>query len=155
MTSQIDELVQTVRRIASDLRPPLLDDFGLMAALEWQARAWEKQTGILCNLTLPPEEVMLNREQRTAVFRVFQESLTNVARHSQATQVNVSAHKEGGQLVLKVQDNGLGITSEALLPGKSLGLLGMRERMREVSGDFDIQGVAGEGTTVTIRLALT
>ena len=154
MRAQIDDLVQMVRRIASDLRPPLLDDFGLLAALEWQAREWEKRTGVACLLNRPSDEIKLDRDCRTAVFRVFQESLTNVARHAQATKVMVDVKDDGTQLVLTVRDNGRGIAAEALRPGKSLGLLGMRERMREVSGDLEIEGTPGSGTCVTVRVPI-
>ena len=154
MRSQIDHLVQTVRRIASDLRPPLLDDFGLIAALKWQAGEWEKRTGIMCQLNLPEQEVQLDAERRTAVFRVFQESLTNVARHAQATQVVTSVSEDAEQFTLIVRDNGRGIDAEALRPGKSLGLLGIRERMRDVSGNVEISGTPGQGTTVVIRVPI-
>ena len=154
MSDQVDKLVQMVRRVASDLRPPLLDDFGLVAALEWQAQEWEKQTGIQCDLTLLSQEVALDRERRTAVFRVFQESLTNIARHAHATQVDVNLQSDDKLLLLVIHDNGNGIAAETLRLGKSLGLMGMHERMREVNGELEIQGVPGEGTTVTIRLAL-
>jgi len=151
---QADELVQIVRRIASDLRPPILDDFGLAAALEWQAREWEQRTGITCLVELPPDEVKLDRDQRTAVFRVFQESLTNIARHAQAATVTVTLTLDEGQAVLMVRDDGRGISSEALRPGKSLGLMGMRERLREVAGDLTITGSPGHGTIVTICVPL-
>lgn len=157
--NQADELVQAVRRVSSDLRPPVLDDFGLGAALEWQVHEWEKRTGITCLVDLPDQEAQLDRDRRTAMFRVFQESLTNIARHAHASTVTVklAAESEGGksQMVLTVQDDGVGIPEEALQPGKSLGLLGMRERMREVQGEADIAGLPGQGTTVTIRAPLS
>ena len=154
MRDQIDELVQTVRRVASDLRPPLLDDFGLVAALKWQVEEWERRTGIACQLDLALNEAKLDRERRTAVFRVFQESLTNVARHAQATQVVMTIREDHGQLVLTIHDNGRGIDAEALRPGKSLGLLGIRERMREVGGDVEISGAPNQGTMVMVRVPL-
>ena len=154
MNTQIDELVQAVRRIASDLRPSILDHFGLAAALKWQAEEWERNTGISCMLDIIDPDVKLNLERRTAMFRVFQESLTNIARHAEADQVNVLLYPDHDEVVLKVSDDGHGISPEALLPGKSLGLLGMRERIREVAGDLDISGQPGQGTTVTIRVPL-
>jgi signal transduction histidine kinase len=151
MASQIDELVSAVRRIASDLRPPMLDDLGLLPALEWQAQEFEKRTDIPCNFNLPQREPHLNQEQRTAIFRAFQEALTNVARHADAKRVVVAVTLKGREFVLSVTDDGVGIRPDALRTGKSLGLAGMRERMREVSGDAEVLSTPGRGTTVIIR----
>ena len=130
-----------------------LDDLGLVAALEWQTRAWEHETNITFELVLPVEDIAVHPERSTAIFRVFQESLTNIARHAEATQVDVTLEADGGHLLLTIHDNGQGIDPEVLRPGKSLGLLGMRERIREVSGELDIVGGPGAGTTV-IRVPL-
>jgi PAS domain S-box-containing protein len=153
--NQIDELVQTSRRISYDLRPSMLDDFGLFAAIEWQAHDWERRTGILCKLDLDDEEVGLNSASRTAVFRAFQESLTNIARHAQATQVHVSAQVSGQHMLLSVRDNGCGISMDRARNGKSMGLLGMRERIREVAGDVEISSKPGEGTIVALRVPIS
>jgi PAS domain S-box-containing protein len=154
--AQIDALVQSVRRISYDLRPSMLDDFGLLAAMEWQAHEWQRRTGIACRLVFDQDmQVDLNSRSRTAVFRVFQESLTNIARHSQASEVVVSAELAAGHLVLTVKDNGRGISEEALHSVRSLGLVGMRERIREVDGELDIaSAAAGGGVTVTLRVPL-
>lgn len=150
---QIDVLVQSVRRISYDLRPSMLDDFGLLATMEWQAMEWRQRTGIPCTLDLPRDaDTRLNDKVRTAVFRVFQESLTNIARHANATQVNVSAMLNGDQLIVTVQDNGRGIRPDALQDSASLGLMSMRERMREVGGDVTFNSEAGKGTTVILRV---
>ena len=154
MREQLDNLVHMVRRIASDLRPPLLDDFGLFAAVDWEAQEWSKRTGIEADVTVPEDEMHIEDHRRTAVFRVFQESLTNVARHSQASSVTISIRIDDGVLILTVGDNGVGIPAEKLRPGKSLGLLGMRERIREAGGDLTIAGAADQGTTVTVTLKL-
>lgn len=151
---QIDDLVNMVRRIASDLRPPLLDDFGLIAALEWQAKDWSQRTGTPCQVIVPDYDVMVERDSRTAVYRVFQEALTNIARHANAEQVTVTVALTHEQFVLTIHDDGCGISAEALRPGKSLGLLGMRERIREVAGSLEIIGEPDQGTTITIRLPL-
>jgi len=154
MRAQIDALVQTVRRISYDLRPSMLDDFGLLAAMEWQAHEWQRRTGIQCRLAIGPDmQVDLSDRCRTAVFRAFQESLTNVARHSQATEVNVSV-QVSDELILTVQDNGKGINQEKMKGSKSMGLVGMRERMREVGGDVEIASIAGKGVSVTLRVPL-
>lgn len=155
MRAQIDNLVKNVRRIASDLRPSVLDDFGLVAAMEWQAQEWSQRTGIPCRLdaSLVPEALNLDSEQRTALFRVFQESLTNVARHAHATTVSATLLLEEQQLMLTVQDNGRGL-DPAAMQGKSLGLLGMRERVRDVGGTFEIINSPGRGVTVCVRVPL-
>jgi PAS domain S-box-containing protein len=156
MRTQADGVVKMVRRIASDLRPSVLDDFGLAAAMEWQAQEWSQRTGIACRLdsSLMPESVALDTEQRTAVFRVFQESLTNVARHAHATTVMATLSVEADRLVLVVQDNGQGIDPSAAATHKSMGLLGMRERIREVGGNFEISSRLGQGVTVRVTVPL-
>jgi PAS domain S-box-containing protein len=156
LRNQIDVLVQSVRRISYDLRPSMLDDFGLLATMEWQAQEWQQRTGIACTLDLPRGvDAGLNDKVRTAVFRVFQESLTNVARHAQATEVRVSARLDNKQLTVTVQDNGRGFGAAALQNSTSLGLMGMRERMSDVGGSVEITSVAGQGATVVIRVPAT
>jgi signal transduction histidine kinase len=157
LTGLVDSTVQTVRRIASDLRPAILDELGLLPALEWQAQEFERRSGLTCNFqnSFPEDnELRLDKETTTAIFRVFQESLTNIARHAQASQIDASVQRDGQELVLQVHDNGLGIETVKLNNSKSLGLAGMRERMRQVAGQFDIRGEKGEGTTVLIRIPL-
>ncbi len=152
LAAMIDATVQTVRRIASDLRPAVLDDLGLIPALEWQAQEFQKRTGIPCRFSSFTDELELDRESSTAIFRVFQESLTNIARHAQATEVTAALERNERYLALQVRDNGRGINMNELNNLKSLGLIGMRERMRQVAGALDIQGAPGQGTTVLIRL---
>jgi signal transduction histidine kinase len=150
----IDATVQAVRRIATDLRPSLLDDFGLLAALEWQLKEFEQRMGITCHLVTQITEIELNRDCAIALFRVFQESLTNVARHAQATRVEVSVDEQADHLVLRVQDNGRGVSPNDLVNVKSLGLAGMRERVRSLAGELDIQGTPGQGTLVLVKIPL-
>lgn len=154
MHTQIDDLVKLVRRIASDLRPSILDDFGLSAAMEWQALEWSQRTGIPCRLdvSLMPEDFEIDADRRTALFRVFQESLTNVARHARATQVAVTLLQDGDQLMLTIQDNGQGIDPEKLKSGRSLGLMGMQERVREVGGEMEIITAPGKGATICVHV---
>jgi signal transduction histidine kinase len=131
----------------------MLDDFGLFATMEWQAQEWSERTGIPIQLDLPRgADMSLNDKTRTAVFRVFQESLTNIARHAHATRVDVATTVEDAFIALRVQDNGNGMRPEALQNSASLGLIGMRERMREVGGDVEISSELGKGTTVVIRV---
>jgi PAS domain S-box-containing protein len=155
MKSHIDEIVAIVRRIGSDLRPPVLDDYGLIPALEWHAREFERRTGLSCQLDLVEDKPSLSREKRTAVFRAFQEALTNVARHAQASQVNVAMVIDEGELVLVIEDNGIGISQETLASSRSLGLKGMEERLKEVGGRVEIEGRTGQGTVVEIRMPIS
>ena len=148
----VDETVQTVRAIATQLRPGLLDDLGLAAAIEWQAADFQKRSGILCAATLPEEDAPVSRDQATALFRIFQEILTNVARHAQASKVWVHLGEEHHAIVLEVEDDGVGISPALLKERRSLGLLGMRERAAAFGGAVEINGVPGQGTTVIVRL---
>jgi len=150
----VDKMIFTVRRIASDLRPKTLDDLGLTAALEGQAQEFEKRTGIRCIVVLPREQLALDSEHSTAIFRIFQESLTNVARHAQATRVNARLEIQENQLILVVQDNGRGFDEAQLSGRRSLGLVGMQERALLLNGEFKIEGVPGSGTKVTLRIPL-
>jgi signal transduction histidine kinase len=154
MTDLVDTTIQDVRRIATELRPGMLDDLGLVPAMEWQLQEFQKRSGIRCRFTSSLEEVALNAEETTVLFRILQETLTNVARHASATRVEVSLDKEQGYVCLRVQDNGRGITASEVNGSKSFGLLGMRERVLLRSGDFDIQGTPDQGTTVVIKLPL-
>ena len=148
----VDETVQTVRAIATQLRPGILDDLGLAAAIEWQAKDFQKRSGILCALTLPGDDPHLSRDQATAIFRIFQEILTNVARHAQATKVWVHLGEEQDAIVLEVEDNGVGISPAQLAERRSLGLLGMRERAGAFGGAVEIVGSKGQGTTVIVQM---
>ncbi len=149
-----DEMIATLRRISSELRPRTLDDLGLPAALEWQAQEFEGRTGIRCRLALPPQPIALDPERSTAVFRIFQESLTNVVRHSHATRVDARLETNAEQLTFEVHDNGCGLDAEAAKIRKSLGLVGMQERALLLNGELRIEGVPGGGTTLTLRIPL-
>src|SRR5262249_31935607 len=150
----VDDMIVTLRRIASDLRPRTLDDLGLAAALEWQSQEFERRTGIPCHLVLPQEPLNLDPERSTAIFRIFQESLTNVTRHSQATIVEARLEIEGDQLIFQVHDNGKGFDPEEAKAKKSLGLIGMQERAHLLNGDVRIEGTPGSGTNMILRIPL-
>ena len=152
MTKLIDDTILTVRRISSQLRPAVLDDIGLSAAMEWQLREFEARTAILCKFDQDPGETQLDGDVATAAFRIFQEALTNVARHAAATRVEAGVRVEGDMLLLHVRDNGRGISDAEANDPKSLGLLGMRERARLVHGEVRIQGAPEQGTIVEVRL---
>ena len=154
MTQLIDKTIQTVKKISTELRPGLLDDLGLAAAIEWQAEEFQKRTGIQCKITIDPKDVTFDRDRNTAIYRIFQETLTNVARHAQATEVDVSLRQRDVQLELIVRDNGRGITEKELANPRSFGLIGIRERVKIFSGTNIIKGVPGKGTTVTVRMPI-
>jgi PAS domain S-box-containing protein len=152
MITLTDNSVDTVRRISAELRPTALEEFGLVEALRWHAHQFQARTGIMVNCDCPREDVDLNREQSTAVFRIFQEALTNVLRHAQATRVDIEMRQEEGRLVLTIRDDGRGITEDERTGPHSFGLLGMRERTHLLGGEISVEGVQGRGTAVTLRV---
>jgi two-component system sensor histidine kinase UhpB len=154
MLDMTARMVGTIRRIASDLRPAVLDVLGLEEAIEWQAQQFKERTGIAVHCETPQDDVVLNPDQSTAVFRIFQEALTNIRRHAGATRVDVSMLVEAGAFVLRVKDNGRGITEDERSGLLSIGLLGMRERAHVLGGEVDVVAIGGKGTTVTVRLPL-
>ncbi len=154
MFSLLDATIQNVRRIATELRPGILDDLGLLAAMEWLLEKFEERTAIRCQFTSNVEKVALEADGTTVLFRILQEALTNVARHAGATQVEVSLDQGQDTISLRVQDNGRGILESEVAGSKSYGLLGMRERVQLRSGEFNIRGTPGQGTEVVIRLPL-
>jgi len=154
MTITIESTISTVRRIASELRPGVLDDLGLVAAIEWQLEQFQARTGIKCHWTNTANDVKLDREKATAVFRILQEILTNVLRHAQATNLYVKLSRARHHFELEVKDDGCGITQSQRVNSRSLGLLGMKERALLVGGDVHISGKRGQGTTVLVRVQL-
>src|SRR6267143_1002457 len=150
----VNQMIFTLRRIASELRPRTLDDLGLTAALEWHAQEFESRTGIRCVVALPQEQLALDSERSTAIFRIFQESLTNVVRHAEATRVDARLEREQDQLILQVHDNGRGFDAEQTNTRESLGLVGMQARAVVLNGEIKIEGVVGSGTTMTLRIPL-
>jgi signal transduction histidine kinase len=150
--SLIDSTVQTVRKIATGLRPEVLDDMGLVAAVGWQAKEFQKRTGIRCRAKLPPETEKAAIDIATTVFRIFQEILTNVARHSRATRVDIELDISEERVALIVVDNGVGIPDAELNGKKSLGLLGMQERALLFGGEVNLSGTPGHGTRVAVTI---
>ncbi|MEA3213469.1 MAG: hypothetical protein QOE70_6526 [Chthoniobacter sp.] len=152
MEESLDATLQVVRRILSALRPPLLDELGLKEAIEWQMQEFSKRMGVRYELDATPV-TSLQVESATAVFRIFQEILTNAARHAKASRIKVYLRESISDLVMRVEDNGVGI-SESTLHAKKFGLLGMRERAWSLGGQVEILGAPGQGTTVTLRIPL-
>ncbi len=147
-----DSTIERVRQIAIDLRPGLLDDLGLLAALEWQTNEFSERSHIQCLLNFTVEPIEDQLELSTTLFRIYQEALTNVARHAEATLVTASLVRENDLFVLTVADNGCGIASEDITNRRSMGLLGMRERARALGGDLLIRGQPGSGTVIEARI---
>ncbi len=150
----LDSTIQSVREIATALRPGVLDELGLEAAVEWQGREFQNRTGISCESYIRPQNIVLGPEQSTALFRILQEILTNVARHSKATCVHIRLEQSGETVSMQVRDNGRGITDAEQSGPKAFGLLGMRLRAQQQGGEVNIQGSSGTGTTVTVRIPL-
>ncbi len=156
MQQAIDRIINSVRRIASGLRPEVLDEIGLGAAIEWQAREFQRRTGIRCAVELPPRFVDPDKERSTAIFRIFQELLTNVARHANATRVTVRLEEDDDQnLRLTVGDNGRGIKQDEFESPTSLGFLGLKERVLAFDGTIDVKGEEGQGTNVSVTIPTT
>ncbi len=152
---RVDETITVVRRVAAESRPMLLDDLGLKAAVEWQAAEFERRTGIKVKLHLGAHEIEPEQERATAIFRILQEALTNVARHAKASGVNIGLKVVDKELLkLTVRDNGVGITEGAIRDANSTGLIGMRERMVPFNGSVKIEGSPKKGTTVAITVAV-
>jgi PAS domain S-box-containing protein len=148
----IDSSVESVQKIATKLRPGILDELGLNAAIEWQSEEFEKLTNIFVSLVLPKDELNLDADKTTALFRIFQEALTNVARHSGATKVSVTLMKHHTNIYLEIKDNGKGITNDQIKDFKSLGIHGMKERAIVFGGDVIIEGISGKGTLVKVQI---
>jgi len=152
MSAHIDSTIQTVRRISTELRPGILDDLGLVAALEWQAGEFQKRTAIKCDVASELPDPILDEELNTAFFRNFQESLTNVVRHANASRVDVRLWQDEANLWMEIKDNGRGISEAELSNTRSIGLLGMRERAALLGGEVIISGMPGQGTAVRVRI---
>ena len=152
MRGLVDGSIQTVRKIATELRPMMLDNLGLTAAIEWQADEFLKTSGVSCDVSLPEEELSLHRDTSTALFRILQESLTNVVRHAQASRVRVRLWRENDSAVLEVQDNGVGIATQLIAGPASFGLLSMKERALMLGGTLDVTSGPGAGTRIVVRV---
>lgn len=154
LSKVVDNTVHAVQRISTELRPGILDDLGLVDAFEWQAKEFQNRTGIKCEVTLNRKDFVLDQDRSIAIFRIFQETLTNVARHASAARVQVFLVERNGRLILKMKDDGRGITHKQIADPKSLGLIGIRERAFSLGGQAKISGIPNKGTTVTVTIPL-
>jgi signal transduction histidine kinase len=153
MEQTIKITLDTLRRILSSLRPPLLDELGLKDAIEFEMQEFSRRMGIRFDLRAAPVIVASDRI-RTAVFRIFQEILTNVARHARASRVKVALSKVDSVMVLVVEDNGCGLSEESLARSRGFGILGIQERARGIGGEVEFNGRPGSGTKVILRVPL-
>jgi Signal transduction histidine kinase len=148
MIELISDTIKDVQRISSDLRPGILDELGLVSAIEWYCDEFEKRTGIKCSLELENSDIDDSQISLT-FFRVLQETLTNVIRHAKASDVKVTLNQTHKGTTLVIKDNGIGITADKLDSNQSLGLISMRERVRQFNGKIDISSKKGDGTKLT------
>lgn len=153
MSELISQTVQSVRRICLELRPWLLNEFGLSAAIEWQTKEFSKRTGIHCTISSEPENIVLPKDLSITVFRIFQEALTNITRHAEASRVRVTLYQDDRLFQLGVQDDGKGMPEDIPQKPNTFGLIGIQERVREFSGDMEIIS-RGKGVSLNIRIPL-
>ena len=152
MLERVAGTIRSVRRIGTQLHPPVLDTLGLSDAIEWQVKEFQARTGIRCTVSLRAGTLELPADRATPLFRILQEALTNVAKHARATRVTVSLWRHGGNLRLRIRDNGKGFRSPDGTNVRALGIVGMRERAILLSGEVTITSVRGRGTTVAVRI---
>ncbi|MES2761889.1 MAG: PAS domain S-box protein [Bacteroidota bacterium] len=154
MLNMNDGIINTVRRISSDLRPALIDDLGLIATIEWKCADFEERSGIKCGFISKVRERKFSKDFSIHVYRILQESLTNINRHADAKQVSVLLTENQNELFLEINDNGKGISQENLHNSKRLGILGMKERAGLLKGELEITGNVKQGTCVKLKLSL-
>ena len=152
MIGLVDKALHTVQRITSELRPGMLDDLGLAAALEWQCDEFTARTGMRVFLSMRPADLITDRDRSTALFRIVQEALTNVVRHARASAVHISLRRKRNMLHLLVRDNGVGAQADQLAGRAAFGILGMQERVLAIDGRFRVRGIPGTGTIVDVAV---
>jgi len=154
MLKTLSNLDDSLNQIYSELRPFMLDELGLIPAMEWYSREFEKRTGTKCKLMLPPAGIELDRGRSTSLYRTYQEIFTNITRHAKATSVSVKLEEKAGMLILTIKDNGRGITSDEINASDALGIIGMKERVFQYDGELNIKGIKGKGTIIQVKLPL-
>jgi signal transduction histidine kinase len=155
MDTLVDSLIRSVKRIITELRPQVLDDLGLTAALEWQVAEFQRRSGLPVSMSVYPAEIILDSQRSTALFRILQEGLTNVARHARATRVEVCLTEIDGVIEFELRDNGCGVTREQVISPRSFGLIGIQERVRSLGGTTNITGTPSDGTRLLVRFSAT
>ena len=155
LTAVVHGMIEWTRKIRTELRPMVLEQFGLAAALEWRSAQLQKQAGIPCHCRAVPADITADPGTAIALYRIFEAVLSNVVRHAGATCVRTRLEAKDGQLILEVKDNGRGVAENEIADVRSLGLAGMREQARRLGGAVHIRGIAGKGTTVTVQVPLS
>ncbi len=154
LSGMVESTIQRMRRLALELRADILDNLDLDEALEWQVKEFQARTGIRCDLSMQAKPIIIDEPRAIALFRMFQESLTNILRHAHASKVVIRLQVQNGKVILEIRDNGKGIEEKDLRGIRSLGIIGMRERAAHFGGEVRFLGVPGQGTTVTVELPL-
>lgn len=155
ISNTIDDTIKSVRKISTRLRPRLLDELGLIPAIQWQVKDFQKRTGIECSMNLPEEEMPLDKSVSSPLFRIFQEAMTNIARHSKATKVDLDMTVDtNNNLNISVKDNGIGLPGDYLNKDHSLGIIGMMERANSIKGSLEIKQNIPKGTEVSVKVPL-
>lgn len=155
LADQIDAMAAAMRRLAADLRPPILDDLGLAAAVQWMAEKFEQRYGVSTRCQIEIEDVRLNDLATISLFRVVQEALTNVARHAEAAEVAITLRSDGEDCHVRIRDDGGGLPIGWKLRPDAFGMRGMRERIAQLGGDLSVDGRPGAGVTVSARVPLS
>ena len=154
MEKLLDDSIQRLRKIYTELRPSLLEHFGIGEAMRQSIKEFQEQSGTRCTYIQDPEEIMLDENRSIALYRIFEGAINNIKWHSQATKVNIRLEEKGPSLKLTIKDNGKGITEKQINNSESFGLIGMRERARFLRGKLKINGLPDKGTTVRIEIPL-
>ncbi len=156
MVTLINETIETVHNVSEDLRPGILDDFGLSAAIEWQAEEFQKRTGMECRTSLSPDEFDLSKEKSTNLFRIVQESLTNVIRHADATEVEIKLSEKDGHIAFwRFRITAKGSAMQPSPIRRSFGLIGIKERVHSLGGEVNIVGTPNEGTRIMVKMPIS
>lgn len=153
--SLLDKAVKTVRRLSTELRPSLLDDLGLIDTIDWYLDDFKKRFNIKTEFRHLSDQLIVPDKMKTALFRIFQESITNIIRHAHASLVKVILNKSGDSVILQIKDNGKGFDMLDVSNKKTLGLLGMKERSLLMGGSCSVESIPGKGTTVTVSVSLS
>jgi signal transduction histidine kinase len=148
----LDGSNQSIRRILSELRPRILDDYGLLEAIEWLGRQFTEATGIPVKFITPEKDIKVSEQIATCIFRVSQEALTNITRYAHAKNVSISIKIIEENIILTIEDNGIGFDTAAVQNKKSFGILGMKERVHSLGGKFELISSSGKGTKITVSL---
>ena len=152
MMSSVDTAIQSLRKIATELRPGILDTLGLAVSIEWLVKEFERKTGIPCKIDMNVKEQIFGKDISICLFRICQEALTNISKHAECSKVSVVFLKNEDELLLQIIDNGKGISSEKLANPFSMGLLGIRERANNIGGQLEVVSKKGEGTKIQITV---